>query len=135
VNIYRLLRLRASQENFEAFVSSASAGTYQAALLLLAINTGFPQVGRHLLAQLASLPENAQGSLAEYVRKLVSAQAALPKVTAGERAEFEFVRDRIVAGKDGMAGGLAPYVHWAARVGRYSFDWQAAPPETIQRSA
>jgi hypothetical protein len=135
VNVYRLLRLRASEENFEAFVSSASAGTYQAALLLLAINTGFPQAGRRLLAQLASLPENAEGSLTEFVGKLQATQNGPTTATPDELSEFESVRNRILAGKDGMAPGLASYVHWASRVGRYSFDWQAAPAQATQPGA
>jgi hypothetical protein len=119
VNIYRLLRIRASEEGFEEFLSSSSTGTYRAALVLLAINIGYPSVGRKLLVELSS--PSSETSIQGLVKTLKS-----PDSEESEQQAFETVRNRFGEMAD-IPSGLAPYMHWAPRVGRYSFDWHLAP--------
>ena len=126
VNIYRLLRIIASEDDFEAFLSSSTTGTYRAALVLLAINIGYPQIGRTLLLELSSTTSTV--SLPEFVNTLLPAQNGSPGPDDVDRAHLENVRTRIAAMAN-IPATLAAYAHWAPHVGRYSFDWHI-PPET-----
>ena len=128
LNVYRLLRARAAAEDFEAFLSSASTGTYRAALLLLAVNVSVPQVGGKLLYYLSKEKEDT--SLQGFLDGLVNNRQT-SRFTDEERVTLGKVRDQIQAIADDLPSELAPYRHWAPRVGSYSFDWQLVGDEVV----
>ncbi len=56
VNIYRLLRPRPGTAALKVFAGSPSDAGYKCMLLMLAINTGYPELGGRILRTLASWP-------------------------------------------------------------------------------
>jgi KAP-like P-loop domain-containing protein len=128
VNVYRLLRARAAAEDFETFLSSASTGTYRAALLLLAINIGAPEVGGKLLYLLSK--ETNDSDLGAFLERVLKEQSA-PRFTDDQRAILARIHDSVRAIATDLPVELKPFQHWASRVGSYSFDWQLVGDEFI----
>ncbi len=122
LNVYRLLRARAAAEDYEAFLSSESTGTYRAALVLLAVNVSAPQVGGKLLYSLSRETDD-NISLQAFLDEIVD-NLRVSRFTDEERLTLARVRDDIKAIGDDLPSELAAYRHWAPRVGSYSFDWQ-----------
>jgi hypothetical protein len=128
LNVYRLLRARAAAEDFETFLASEASGTYRAALLLLAVNVGAPQVGGKLLYALAR--ETGDITLDDFLGGITDIRRT-GRFTDEERAVLERVRDTIREIAEDLPPEIAPYRHWAARVGSYSFDWQLVGDEAL----
>jgi KAP family P-loop domain len=124
-NLYRLLRARAASDDLEAFASSESTGTYRAALLLLAINMGSPDVGRKILYELAQKPGDA--SLDAFLERMLNRSTGAP-LTQDERRAIQRIRSIVSGVETSSTLGLAPYVKWAPNVGAYSFDWYLGAP-------
>jgi len=92
---------------------------YREALILLAINIGYPTVGRKLLSELSS--GASESSLVDFYNKVIPAPRTPIDPDDLEVAAFETVRKKLAAAD--VPVGLDAYTHWAPRVGRYSFDW------------
>jgi hypothetical protein len=129
--------VRATELDFERFVGDQSAGEYQAALLLLAINIGFPAVGGQLLRLLCH-PEKT-GSWEHFLLQLDPASevtrepwARSVRWSPEQKKDLAKVRELVAAlnrrAEDTTRDFLVPesledYVTWAPEVGRYSFHW------------
>ncbi|MCP5054223.1 MAG: hypothetical protein GY940_44055, partial [bacterium] len=145
INIYRLLRVTAVEKGFEAFLGKGSGQQYRAALILLAINIGFPKVGGTILRRLIqskgtlnfpevlktlSPPATGTGNGKKKTRE---AEPSLHRWTEEEKKQILNIRSLLetldtkpsdqlknqfeeVVPKD-----LKPYREWAPEVGRYSF--------------
>ena len=112
VNVYRLLRVRAAarDEGLTAFVDGMR-GDYRAALILLAINVGFPDLAPNLFEAL----EKAEGpSFSAWLR--ATGEIAL----AFETVATEMRHHKGPPVEDNMDA----YRKWVREVGRYSFRWQ-----------
>ena len=143
VNVYRLLRVRATERDFDfaRFIGDEAEGDYQAALLLLAINIGFPSVGgpllhllckrekigtwEHFLKQIDPTTETPRESWANLVRWSPEQSKDLGKVR--ERLTALSQRSEKTNGTSlRIPEALEAYVKWAPEVGRYSFQWHIA---------
>ncbi|WP_372618677.1 P-loop NTPase fold protein [Falsiroseomonas sp.] len=116
-NLYRLLKASLSPAERRGFVlSGGKAGSYEAALLLLAATTGAPHAARALIEALgdAPAPEGETWLEDRFAH-------ALPAVPPPEQAAFAAARERALAAKDGAA--MAAHLQfWASRVTRFVFD-------------
>lgn len=129
INIYRLLRVRATARDFDfARFIDEREGEYKAALLLLALNIGHPLIGGRLLRLLPKAP--ADISLPQFIGAFLMDVPSNPAWagewlrTAEEMRELRELSARIARlEKSTLLGNLAPYKMWATEVGRYSFDW------------
>lgn len=136
INIYRMLRARAVDDSEDAtFASSADAIDYRAALVLLAINVGYPWGSRLLFRGLLAVPESMTwpGYL-EHLRAAVDAfetRVSSPNSKGAVAALGDDVRVRSEADDLLRALGslnvempqeLSAYKRWAPRVACFSFD-------------
>lgn len=127
INIYRLLRVRADDEDEHAtFAASDTSPEYRAALLLLAIQVGHPAAAAAITTALAT--PGAGKTWNEVLVMLTD--ATRPDALAPE------VRNDVgaVARKLARLGEVVPqesdaYVRWAPRVACYSFDWHGVGAE------
>jgi septal ring factor EnvC (AmiA/AmiB activator) len=114
-NIYRLLKAPLQVDELPAFEGTATVpGDFRAVMVLLAILNGFP----------AAAPRVFAGLLAQRETDLTPA-ALFRDVDAlgiaGEEAErFSHCMGPLL--RDGMPGSLEPFVKWAPRVARFSFE-------------
>jgi hypothetical protein len=132
VNVYRLLRAQAAAENFEAFVSSESSGSYRAALLLLAVNIGAPQLAGKLLYRLANEPKSNDPN---FFQSFLDRMQHELRLTDDERVALFRLRESLLSILAGVPGDFESYQHWATRVGPYSFDWQLVGEDLGRPSA
>jgi hypothetical protein len=121
VNIYRLLRVRAEDEQEGArFAGHAGAEDYRAALLLLAINVGFPRLSTRFLRQVGQA--GSAESWPDLMRRLTGEGSR--ELVRSEEDRRELARlARAVAGVADLPTDIAPYVRWAPRVACFSFGW------------
>lgn len=134
LNIYRLLRVEAainSELGFDRFIDRAK-GEYKAALILLALNIGYPDLAGKVL-RLLEIP-SLDVTWGEFWNALDPAQANVTASWArdvtlsdADKDAFRRVRDNL-AELEKLAGipvpwDLAPYKRWAPEVGRFSFHW------------
>jgi KAP family P-loop domain/Clp amino terminal domain, pathogenicity island component len=145
INIYRLLRASVTEGERPDFEGGAQAGTYQAAMLLLAILTGYPEQATEMFRKL--IDERPEGSWWEFVARLKSAQATQVGV-APTNAQTKAKKAKAATGQEEAKEDQAPLemewrelveslerfkpgfndrpVHqfriWAPRVARYSFQ-------------
>jgi hypothetical protein len=149
INVYRLIRVRASmiEEDFSTF-SDQAAGAYRAVLMLLAVCIGNADVAPEILDDLqectdssfaAGLEALARRYEAELVR--VKAERAARKdnpppgshekrlielcaALVGIQKDIAAVRGSLAEhGGPAVEDSLEPYQKWAREVGRYSFRW------------
>jgi hypothetical protein len=122
-NLYRLMKASLSASERRGFVlNEGRAGSYDAALLLLAIATGAPRAASALIAALAEEPgEDAAG----YLDACFS--GVMAGVASGEKAAF-VAAQRIAAGVTDKNAIVMHLRFWAPRVMRFAFDGQAAAP-------
>lgn len=137
VNIYRLLRVNAAQEEREEFLAEPEL-EFRAAMLLLAINIGYSKFGGALLKSLEarerstddflelarSLDPNADEELAAKRPRWASSvlDEAGPEADALaslSRRIVEIAADESM----GVVGAVESYEFWAPIVGKYSFQW------------
>lgn len=131
VNLYRLLRTRASQEDFESFATGATSGTYRQALILLAIHIGYPRVGGRILYLLCN--SSTSGSLREFLGDLAAKPAPDMQWTQSDIADLSAISAKVTSLPDAdCPSPLDAYVHWAPRIGCYAFDWHLIS-DTIHR--
>ncbi len=141
VNIYRLLRVNAARRGFERFLHRPHE-EFRAAMLLLAVNTGFPEAGGWLLRSLVLGAPGDVTSWPEFVAWLdrspeptEGGKGRRPKVSSppawvGElrrrpetRVDTLLARLAEIEHRPGVVTELEPYAHWASEVGRFSFHW------------
>jgi hypothetical protein len=116
-NLYRLLKASLAPAERRGFVlAGGKAGSYEAAMLLLAATTGAPQAARALIEALREAPQpDARAYLAARFAE------AEPGVPPPEQAAFAAARQRALAAPDAEA--MAAHLHfWAPRVTRFVFD-------------
>jgi hypothetical protein len=149
VNIYRLLRASVEDKERASFVGNTYRGDYQAALLLLAILTGFPNEATELFRVLVE--EKPQSSWWTFIESFKARM--VPELPAGKvvaRADSDNIAARsgrsvsstpspitgdslrrnwtaLYANLDGVKRNLEDrscdvFTVWAARVARYSFQ-------------
>jgi hypothetical protein len=134
VNVYRLLRVRATEKDFERFIGDKFDGEYRTVLLLLAINIGFPSVGAILLRVLAR--QRPAGTWSHFIEELDpdtpdenrEEWAKAISWSPEHKAEFARLKRAIstLVPHPSFPESLEPYVDWAEEVGRYSFHWNIA---------
>ncbi len=143
VNVYKLIRMCSTKEDFGKFIS----GQYKAAMLLLAINTGFPATGSVLL-RLLSRPLGP-GTWTEFLKQIDPRTPEEERMEWAKRIQWlrqddEYkerhkdlikVLDRIEAiRKDpGITDDIEHYKHWVRAVGRYSFQWHTTEEDENTR--
>jgi len=134
VNVYRLLRASLSDDDLARFVvDGGSRGSYQAALVLLALQTGHPRKAERVLRKL--FQRDPKGAWADFVAELRPARrgkgdkgpianAAEPGLRGAKLHEWRHLHhelERLVGLTQGCRS-LGDY-RWAARrVARYSFQ-------------
>lgn len=143
INIYRLIRVTAVEKGFDKFIDDARGGEYRAAIILLAINIGFPQVSAKLFRILIDRQEDKSWTL--FLNVIYQVVAKAPKVTSpvpkwAQNLDWSEDEKRLIAKiishmknlekKFGMPDNLDVYRTWAPEVGRYSFQWHL-PIEVI----
>ncbi|MCP5103572.1 MAG: hypothetical protein GY950_09345, partial [bacterium] len=133
INIYRLIRVAAVDKDFKGFLGDETQGQYRAALVLLAINTGYPVVSTRLLRLIrgckkvkswsAFLKAVDPGSGIPVEKRPVWARG-LTWTPAKENALNEILSHLKELKKEhGMPDDMAAYREWAEEVGRYAFHW------------
>ena len=133
VNIYRLLRATVPEEKRGAFVGDATQGQYRAALLLLAILTGYPaesaDILRELLAQERERPwwQFIDGYEAQVVAEAknnpANGQGHLSEAAAENlRQLFLNLNVKEVRSLIPDNESCADFIDWAPEVARYSFQ-------------
>jgi len=146
INIYRLLRASVTESERPGFAGDAQGGTYQAAMLLLAILTGYPQEATEILRRL--IEEKPQGNWWAFIdavkiemcRKRVSPSVPGAKKTAdkngppaeavqgepvgaSENGDWVELMARLERFKKGFSDRpVHQFGVWAPRVARYSFQ-------------
>jgi hypothetical protein len=138
VNVYRLLRVTATQTDFNRFVGNKSRGDYQAALVLLAINIGYPTIGGQLLKLLCRRP--ARGTWNDFLKQIdpdteVTDREDWAKPiqwSHEQQREFRTIKKHLKKLQDerGTIESLDSYIRWSNEVGRYSFQWHISADET-----
>jgi hypothetical protein len=145
INIYRLLRASVSEVERPEFEGDATVGTYQAAMLLLAILTGFPEQATEMFRKL--IDEEPKGTWWEFVASLQPERAEdIPEVAPKTRTKpkngktpkepgagaekprvMEAKWTELIESLERFKGGFSdrqiyPFRQWAPRVARYSFQ-------------
>jgi hypothetical protein len=127
VNIYRLLRVRADDEQESAtFAASASARDYRAALVLLAVHVGHPKVASKLIQALETAAED--GTWARLLDDLEKGRCEAVPCSEPERNEIGRISAKLARLGGQIPDELDAYRRWAPRVACYSFDWHRAAP-------
>jgi hypothetical protein len=121
INIYRLLRVRADDEGESEFAASANSEGYRAALTLLAILVGHPNVASKIVEALERSGSN--GIWMELLDNLADARPGLVACSAREREEVREVAAKLREANVPAPEAIHIYRIWAQRVMRYSFDW------------
>lgn len=121
VNLYRLLRIGIPDHELTAFLGTGDGGPYQAAALLLATLTGYPDTGRAVLTGLRSAAPSttntpsstaAVGDIVEHLR------AGHPDPRAGVLADLiEAIGKDVAVHRD-----LSNYQRWGHTIARFSFE-------------
>lgn len=131
VNLYRLIRVSiASEQDLRAFVGTADAGEHRAALLLLAILTGYPDEADELFHDL--IVEERTESWWEYIdnwendvtsgtRTLRLPSDEVAKAASRIRWHELFEKLRLLRKEIPEGQSCDQFVKWAPRVARYSF--------------
>jgi hypothetical protein len=146
VNIYRLLRASADDDKRDAFVGDAAQGQYQAALLLLALLTGYPAEATEILRSL--LDGECTGTWWEHIDSLK--EKYLAQTDAAMHVSVSAVNTQMGHWPDlmemlhGDIRRLIPadrscedFVEWAPEVARYSFQsgWTLLAARTARTPA
>lgn len=159
INVYRLLRPQPDTREFEHFAGSVEKLGYQAMLLLLAINTGYPAPAGRLLRLLAALPEpnghlDKAAGWAEFLYTLSPANEKRPEwasiwgdLDAAQIRHTQELFDRLAFFQRNfkvrdektnrvfdfqMPTTMDVYQSYARCVGRYSFDWNMVLPDETE---
>ena len=120
VNIYRLLRARAADEQEDqVFAASSESIDYRVALLLLAINVGHPRLAGHVFHDLSHAKERSW-------REFVSAQRARADLSNDSRKAYGQLLDAIDRLSVEMPEDLGDYTRWVQRVACFSFELPGA---------
>ncbi len=135
INIYRILRVEASSNDFGSFIINSSEGHYRSVLLLLAINVGFPKLAPKVFDLIKIQAENME--LKHFLG--VTLWDAFKNTN-----NFSFSEEDKKSAKQIMVNlnkflessnedisppkTLKSYKFWAPRVGRYSFHWNLPKP-------
>lgn len=147
INIYRLLRASVTEEERTEFLGDEKGGFYQAAMLLLATLTGYPEQATEILRRL--MEEKPTGDWWVFVDGLRSemgelalrgARAATKRAAGGEgnvtakaaanedaekaeKTEWDELCERLMRFKANFPDRpVYPFRIWAPRVARYSFQ-------------
>jgi hypothetical protein len=112
------------ERGFERFIAR-DTGDYRAALVLLAINIGHPEIAGHVLRAVRTSPQKEWSAFARAVEKKAHANLH-------EQETLRQIQNRLEKTVDALhqleipiefPENLEPYRLWAPEVGRYSFHW------------
>src|SRR5262249_20131605 len=113
-NIYRLLKAPLKAEELRQFEGTdTQPGDFRAAMVLLAVLTGFPDSAS---AVFASIVENRHTGLAP---RDLFAEPAKCGVLPGDRERFQKSFARLLS--SGLPDQLKPFAEWLPQVARFSF--------------
>jgi hypothetical protein len=120
VNVYRLLRAPLDADKLAQLLGDASAAPeFPAALLLLTIVTGFPDLAQAVIGGLMQTP-TPTGTWAEFIGKHQHSQDQASAATSELLWKVFFERyDQI--DRTGLPQQIDSYIRWAPMVARYSF--------------
>jgi peptidoglycan hydrolase-like protein with peptidoglycan-binding domain/transcriptional regulator with XRE-family HTH domain len=123
VNIYRLLRVTAAEMDFKAFLGNGKDGHYRAVLILLAVNIGFPLVGRKFLGLVMNADETQNWK--KFLERLqINSENKI--WTQEERMTLNFILEKLITlleKEPSTPMDIPPYKTWAPIVGRFAFHW------------
>jgi hypothetical protein len=127
INIYRLMRVSITNErDLAAFVGNKHGGQHRAALLLLAILTGYPAEATDILRDL--LEEEKPETWWQYIDGLEARWKSPLKSSSGsgsingQRRRDLMDNLRSLRGEIPEAQSCDQFVKWASKVARYSFE-------------
>ncbi len=127
INIYRLMRVSITNErDLAAFVGNKQGGQHRAALLLLAILTGYPAEATDILRDL--LEEERPETWWQYIDGIeASWNSSTKPSTAGGPLTSQRRRDLMdklkrLRGEIPETQSCDQFVKWASKVARYSFE-------------
>jgi hypothetical protein len=122
INIYRLLRVRADDEDESArFAGTSSSTEYRAASILLAIHVGHPAIAAKLIQAVERAPKD--GTWPKLLADLEAGRFDGVVLDARERSEIAAIAAKLSDLGERMPGPLDSFQRWGPRVGCYSFDW------------
>jgi hypothetical protein len=118
-NLYRVLKASLSVEERAAFVlQDGTAGSYRAAMTLLALTTGAPHAAAGVLSRLADIADpDPAGSLDHLLTRARASRDERPAFEAAARAIRRELDEASVA-----AAAIEMFRSWAPRVRRFAFD-------------
>ena len=137
VNVYRLIRATIQDDRELARLEGRSRqpGDYEAVLFMLAILTGFPTQAIGMLKTLTAPGPKASG-LTDFLGNLKTKKipnSSPPaysnivhhRISATERARWDSLSERLDAQRQELKldDSLDPYMYWAERVARFSFQY------------
>jgi hypothetical protein len=123
-NIYRLLKAPLRGVELQSFEGSARLpGNFRAPMLLLALSMGFPDLAADIFGQLTDGRDRT-----EKASKWLN---GLTRLAANRIDSERLSRCLAPALQAGVPATLAPFVDWAPRVARFSFDGIAVS-ETLE---
>lgn len=133
INIYRLIRVAAVDKGFTGFLGSKTHGQYRAALILLAVNTGYPVVSTRLLRLICRCKEEESWSV---FLKAIDPGSDIPVEKRPEwargltwtPAKTKALKEVLSHLKElerehSMPDDMEVYREWAEEVGQYAFHW------------
>ncbi len=121
VNIYRLLRVHAAETPEVDFAGEPESVGYKAALILLAINIGHPDIYPKILRALrATGDEDGWQDWLQKAKGRLGADGS-PAFDEKDLKELGVIAKKLAPLS--IPSSMAPYKLWAPRVGRYAFDW------------
>jgi hypothetical protein len=126
INIYRLMRVSITNErDLAAFVGNRQGGQHRAALLLLAILTGYPAEATDILRDL--LEEERSETWWQYIdgleKRWKDAKASSGSVAHSEQRRCDLMDNlRLLRDEIPETQSCDQFVKWASKVARYSFE-------------
>jgi hypothetical protein len=135
INIYRLLRASVADKDLVAFVGDEKNGEYRAALVLLAILTGYPEEATEILKAL--IEQQPSTSWREFLNQFWTvAQSRSESKSSQKDSEqtrktlrtleaerwLELLAKLEKIDRDITTGPCTAFNRWAERVARYSFQ-------------
>ncbi len=133
VNVYRLIRVGVSEDEYERFAGDRPDAHFRIVALLLAVNTGFPRPAARMLRGLGWPNRLSQADrftdFADFVKRL-DPGAKDPLLAAlefnrRELAQLEPIHRLLTPFVSRVPSDLDVWSRWAREVGRYSMYWRA----------
>jgi hypothetical protein len=120
-NLYRVLKASLSVQERAVFVMrDGAAGSYRAAMILLALTTGAPHAAAGVLNRLADIADSDPASAGSLDHLLIRTRASRDERPAFAAAAAAIQQE--VGEASDAAAAIEMFRFWAPRVRRFAFD-------------